>query len=327
MAEEKKKDGNLVSESIKEGFSVYNIPFIGCDYEKVYPAVFSVLPKERVTFEDFDLDTRIMSEVVCAAICHQINWDFLREELLKYTEKNPAWLLPSNLAAIKANAIGAMLGSYHKAENVKADERAKILHSVGNWAGQYEAISDVFLDDGGKLKPKDEILQSLLACTAFSSDPEEKKMNLLLQKLETILALQGIGNYAKPAIDYHLLRFYLRRGLLFARTQKATDYVSNPDVERKESTVAGVRELVSQLLVQTARYTVMDIISVNLVDWHVARSVCTRECPDCNLSGQEAQWLKPLFERCPFYTTCMAKYHQSDKILSIVEPSYKGTSY
>lgn len=327
MAEESKKDGNLVSVNIKEGFNIYNIPFIGCDFGKVYPAVFSVLPKERVTFEEFYLDTRIMCEVVCAAICHQINWDFLREELLKYTEKNPAWLLPSNLAAIKANAIGTMLGSYHKTENVKADERAKILRTVGSWAGQYEAISEVFLDNSGKLKPKDEVLQSLLGCTAFSSDPEEKKMNLLLQKLETIPALQGIGYYAKPAIDYHLLRLYLRRGLLCARTQKASDYVSNHDVERKESTVAGVRELVSKLLVQTAMYTVMDIISVNLVDWHVARSVCMRECPDCNLSGKEAQWLKPVFERCPFYTTCMAKDHPADKVLSIVEPSYKGTSY
>lgn len=318
---------SLVSESLKENFDTYDIPFIGCDFGTVYPEVFSIIPLEQFCFDEFETETAIMCEIVCASICHQINWDFLREAVLKYTRKNQRRLVASDLQCIESEDVLGMLGNYRKKENIKADERTKMLRTLGDWASKYNRISDVFLEKGKKLKPANKIKNTLLKCSVFSTDPEEKKLNLLLQKLDLIPLLKGIGEYAKPAIDYHLLRLYLRRGLIYARTKYAYDYINNPAVSRKENTVAALRELCSKLLSQISLYTHLSITSVNLVEWHVARSVCDRDNPDCHLMGKEAQWLKPCFNECPFSATCTARNSLSSKLLDVKEPSYKGTSY
>lgn len=318
---------NMVSSNLKDNFRKYDIPFIGCDFVSVYPLISRVVPKEKVLFSDFDTDTAIMCEIVCAAICHQINWDFLREVVYKYTKTEPDWILPHNLAIIDYRQVKSMLGTYHKIENIKAKERASILQSLGKWSAHYQEIRDVFLDKSGALKPQKQVLTTLQKCQVFSTDPEGKKMNLLLQKLGTIKELHGIDCYAKPAIDYHLLRLYLRRGLLFARTKLALDYISNPDIERKESTVAAVRELCSGLLSQISLFTGLSVAEVNNIEWHVARSVCQREHPDCELNGEKAVWLRAEFKECPFRHTCMACNSSAGELMFVKEPSYKGTSY
>ena len=317
----------LVSSYIKESFSAYNIPFIGCDFDVVYPSILSVIPQEKVTFLDFDLNTGILCEIVSSAICHQINWDFLREVLRNYTACNKEWLSPQNLATVEADMVEEMLGQYHRRENVKADERARMLRLLGLWVGNYNNIKDVFLEEDGELKPLQTIRDSMLKCPVFSSDPEEKKLNLLFQKLDVIPALSGIGCYAKPAIDYHLLRLYLRRGLLYARTKYAYEFISNPEIERKEQTVAGIREHASALLSQISLYTGLTVSDVNLIEWNVARSICDREHPDCELCGEEAQWLRRVFNKCPFHKTCASVNQPCNGTQFIKEPSYIGTSY
>lgn len=317
----------LVSEGLKESFETYDIPFLGCDFNAVYPAVLAVIPQEQITFDEFDSNTAIMCEIICAAICHQINWDFLREAVLNQTRKRHDWLSPQGLINITESEVQHILGYYKKIENIKAAERTEMLHSVGQWASTYNQIGNVFIDVEHKLLPMNRITLSLKRCEVFQSDPEEKKMNLLLQKLELIPSLHGIGRYAKPAIDYHLLRLYLRRGLLYARTKYAYEYITSPEVSRKERTVAALRELCSKLLSQISLYTGLSITEVNLVEWHVARSVCDRDKPDCALQGKEAQWLKPQFSQCPFCQTCTAWNHSTNSLLTVKEPLYKGTSY
>lgn len=317
----------IVSEGLRESFETYDIPFLGCDFCEVYPAVLAIIPQEQITFEEFESNTAIMCEIICAAICHQINWNFLREAVLERTCKQPDWLTPQGLINVGESEVQDILDHYKKKENIKAAERTEMLHSVGRWASKYDQICDAFINEDYKLLSEDKIRSGLKNCVVFQSDPEEKKMNLLFQKLNHIPSLQGIGHYAKPAIDYHLLRLYLRRGLLYARTKYAYDYITSPEVCRKERTVAALRELCSKLLGQISLYTGLSITEVNLVEWHVARSVCDREKPDCELQGKEAQWLKPYFKKCPFCRTCTARNHSNNNLLTVKEPLYKGTSY
>ena len=317
----------LVSTNVMGCFSVRDIPFLGCDFAVVYPAVAFLVPKERVLFADFGVNTAIMCEIICSAICHQINWLFLRKSVYNYTKENPEWLQPYNLSRISSKQLSILLGSYHKKENIKAEERAAILRAVGKWSGQYKEIKSVFLDGRNALKQYAEVYSSLQKCDAFSSDPKEKKTNLLLQKLNSLSDLCGIDCYAKPAIDYHLLRLYLRRGLLCARTKYANMYVRSPEIVRKESTVAALRDLCAKILRKISLCTEQSISTINQIEWQVARSVCQRECPDCELKGEAACWLKPQFSKCPFYHTCIAYNYPTEELLFVKEPAYKGTSY
>lgn len=317
----------LVSENLMDSFGIMDVPYLGCNFKDLYPKVMYFLPHEIYTFDNFNIEISIKCELVCAAICHQMNWDFLRLHVYDKTAMTPEWLEFEHLSQISTEEVYSLLQSYHKQDNIKAEERAELLRILGDWVGHYSRIINVFVDQNNKLRPYQQIHESLHKCFVFASDPSEKKLNLLLQKLDMIPPLKGLATYAKPTIDYHLIRLYLRRGLLIVRTKHALQYVKNQEAERRESTVAAVRELCSTLLCQISAYTKLDISTVNNIEWNVARSVCHRDRPDCELDGEEGQWLKKGFCKCPFYETCSARVYEIEELLKIKEPTYKGTSF
>lgn len=323
----KKKDsGASVSERVMEGFDYMVLPFFGCDFESVYPMLVQLMPKETILFDLWGQDVLIMAEVICAGICHQINWDFLRSTIFSKLTDNPEWVMPNNLSHMKESDVFSMLQLYDKPERIRAKERVSLLQEISRWGKSFPSVSSIFFNDNGDIHSKEIIRQNLLKCSAFSVDPEEKKMKLLLQKLSSFDSLRGLGSYCQPAIDYHLIRNFLRRGLLFPKNEFARDYIKKQTTERKEGTVAAVRHVCSDLMLEICTYTGLDVNTINQVEWHMGRSVCLPDKPDCALNGEEAQWLRPQFDVCPFWNTCAARSVNKD-LLEVKEPNYKGTSY
>lgn len=319
------EDSARVSKKTLEGFAVASIPFIGCDYEQVYPVLANIIPKEQIVFYDFPLRIAMVCEIICSAICHQMNWDFLRGAVRDKTVASFEWLSPKHLSQISETEVFEMLSDYSKPERVHKEERTMLLRSLGKWLCTYDSVEQIFLDKNGTLLSRDEIQNRLLACEVFSNDPEGKKMQLLMQKLSSFHELAGLSLYYQPAIDYHLVRVYLRRGLLIAKTQYAANFLNNSGIERKESTMAAIRQLCAHILSAICEYTELDISIVNQIEWHIGRSICVQGEPDCFLKSQEAQWVNEKFSVCPFFNTCVAR--SNDRFLSLDEPTYKGVSY
>lgn len=314
-----------ISERIAKEFATQNLPFLGCDFDIVYPQIRDLLPKETISFEIFGKDSAIMCEIICAAICHQINWDYLRKRIFEKTKNTPEWLFFDNLASISEEEIYQMLCTYDKKERIRASERADIIKKIGVWANNFTNISEVFLKNETLLDYKN-IHNNLLSCSAFSGDPQEKKLQLLLQKLSSFDKLNGLSIYYRPTIDYHLIRSYLRRGLIYGKTKFAREYVKNNSATRTEKTVAAVRMHCSDMIEAISIYTNLDINIVNLIEWHIGRSVCTQEKADCKLEAKSSYWLKTKFEVCPFYNTCLARCFNQN-FLNVKEPKYNGSSY
>lgn len=314
-----------VSIKTLEGFGVVSIPFWGCDFDAVYPMLAKILPREKIVFADFSFSTAVICEIICSAICHQMNWDFLREAVRNKTDTNIGWLSPNYLSQIAEEEVFEMLANYPKPERIRKEERTKILHDVGNWLKKFDPVESAFLNKNRDLLDCTEVRNNLLSCDAFSNDPEEKKLQLLLQKLSAFSELSGLAKYYQPAIDYHLVRCYLRRGLLVANTKYAKDFLYNSNVERKESTMAGIRHLCSEILLNICDYTGLDTNIVNQIEWNIGRSVCVRDDPDCFLKSEDAKWLKDKFNVCPFIASCAAR--NNDNLLHLNEPIYKGSSY
>lgn len=321
----KEKNQNI-SERLKNEFDIMPIPFLGCDFDYKYPRIAEIIPRERVTFDSWGQNVLVMSEIVCASICHQMNWDYLRNALFNKLKEDLNWVSPNNLMCIEEKEIADLFRSYNKQERIRAKERTKILREVGEWAKSFVNISSIFLDSSGKLLPREVVRRNILSCNTFAMDVEEKKMQLLLQKLSIYKVFEGLSAYCQPAIDYHLIRTYLRRGLLFAKTEYAKGYIMNQSVERKDSTVAAVRHLCAELMLNICIYTDLDVNTINQIEWHIGRSICLQEKPDCSLEEKESQWLRPYFSSCPFCDTCAAKCGNSD-LLEMKEPIYKGSSY
>jgi hypothetical protein len=82
----------------------------------------------------------------------------------------------------------------------------------------------------------------------------------------------------------------------------------------------------SEVIQKISLYTELDISTVNQIEWHIARSVCVKDEPDCNLEKVESKWLHPKFEMCPFSKTCAAKCYNNG-LKKINEPNYKGKSF
>lgn len=326
---DKENDSPTISSRILESFSVADIPFLECDFETLYPHIASILPKESILFDNFELEVSIACETICAAICHQMNWDYLRRAVLEKTLKNKGWVSPQSLAQISAETVSVMFAGYNKPERVREEERASILRQTGELAKRFGCFTNILFDEKGCLLPEDKIRANYRSCTAFAKDPEEKKLQLLIQKLSSYNSLSELAFLCKPTVDYHLIRSFLRRGLISPKNKFAKSYIYEPSstrTERRESTVAALRQLCSVLVLRISDYTNLSVNTVNQIEWYVGRSVCTEGTPDCYLSRVDTAWLRSNFDRCPFYSSCCA-INYNPSLLNIEEPLYKGTSY
>ena len=298
-----------ISVRLLDAFNVSNIPFLGCDFDRIYPDLEKSIPGEIVTFSFEDINTIIACETICSAICHQMNWDFLRQAVCRKTLEQPDWLRPESLANISKDDTEKLLASYKKVERIRADERAVI-----------------FFEDSGQILSEAQIRQNLLECPAFAQDPEGKKLQLLLQKLSNYPRLSGLTAFCRPAVDYHLVRCFLRRGLLSPKTKLSTEFVMSTEIQRRESTMGALRQLCGSLIQEISNYTGLSINSVNQIEWYVGRSICKEGEPDCYLKEPDSGWVREKYEKCPFSRTCCA-LNFNHELLHIEAPTYLGTSY
>lgn len=322
----KKASAAAVSVRLLDAFDVASIPFLGCDFDRVYPELKKNIPGEAIIFDCSDINTIIACESVCSAICHQMNWDYLRQAIYKKTLEHSDWLEPESLAAITENEIGSLLANYNKPERIRAKERAAILRQIGSLAKKHGSFVKIFLGEGGKALSELQIRQNLLECSVFSQDPEEKKLQLLLQKLSIYPQLSELAAFCKPAVDYHLIRCFLRRGLISPKTKLSIDYVLSTEIQRRESTVGALRQLCRLLIQEISDYTGLSINSVNQIEWYIGRSICKEGEPDCYLKGLDSVWAHGKYDKCPFCETCCA-LNFNHELLHIEEPTYLGTSY
>lgn len=316
-----------ISESIAEAFKASGFSLWMMDFRDIYEKIALALPPRNISFSDLSVENTIACEVICAAICHQINWDFLRNTIYQKTIQDNSWLIPRRLANITSIEVKQLLGGYNKPERTRVKNRCSLLRSLGGALTELGYnYSDIFFTFEGKIKSADEIMTVLNSFEVFSSDPEGKKTQLLLQNLSDYSGLRALSDYCKPAIDYHIIREFLRRGLVQPKNQNAYDFIFNPNVQRKEQTVGALRKVCSEEFYNLQWITSFDIVTLNTIEWWIGRSICLKESPDCGLRTDTSQWLKPHFEKCPFYDSCYA-IQVDNRFLHIVEPNYQGSSY
>jgi hypothetical protein len=99
-----------------------SIPFLGCDFEVVYPILSNLIPSELISYRNWNIDVFTMAEIVCAGICHQINWDFLRNAVYVKLQEGIGWIYPHNLCNISTQDVEDMLNGYVHTERIRAKE-------------------------------------------------------------------------------------------------------------------------------------------------------------------------------------------------------------
>ena len=106
----------------------------------------------------------------------------------------------------------------------------------------------------------------------------------------------------------------------------------------QEKTIAAVRKHCADIISNVSNITNLSIVDINSIEWWIGRSICIEKEPDCLLCKESSKWLKPTYNRCPFYNCCLAniEYKQLDlfgqddngiKLKSIESPNYNGNSF
>lgn len=313
-----------ISIEIMQAFRPLDYTLEMVSFQDTYQKIKSVLPSNKIIFSEFDCETMIGCEVVCAAICHKINWDVLRQSVYEYTREFPNWLEPTSLKEMTSSKVEVLLRTYDISK-IKADERSKMLREIGGYLVNHgSSFTDIFFECG-ELRDYEQVIANLQEIAPFSQDLIQKKVRLLIQTLTDYKEFEKFQSFFEPTIDYHLIRLFLRRGVVQSVNQVGRNFLLLDKI-RSEQTMAALRKVCADSLRELCWITSMSVKEVNRIEWWIGRSVCVRGQPDCFLKGEDSEWLRAEFERCPYADTCQARNGHTD-FLMLNEPDYNGTSY
>lgn len=310
-----------MSPMIEDSFEI--VPFQIALDAKQHHDIAHLLPKEDTDFSFLGLNVALGCEIICAAICHQINWNFLRKRILQATLNDPFIWAPNNLSRVTEQNIADILQGYEKAERIRAKERSQIIRELSKiFEENIDDFIGVFFENG-VIRP--DFLQILQRAPAFSADPHQKKLQVLIHSLANFSLVPQISLYSKPAIDYHIMRLYLRRGDVSSKNTAGKKYLEE-EKSRRHGTILSLRFKVSEALEDISRLNKLPINVLNSIEWWIGRSVCTKDSPDCLLQGKLGDWLKSEYSNCPFIVTCFG-YNCQKSLLRTREPLYKGVLF
>ena len=161
---------------------------------------------------------------------------------------------------------------------------------------------------------------------AFREDPLKKKSNILVHEIvrdgvATFLDSEHIA----PAIDYHIMRLYLRTGRVVPVHRETMDLLKKNSMPRQRL-VTLLREAVSEALRLTALYSNLSIPEVNALEWLIGREACDRTRPRCN-SGNLVfnEQFGFASDACLYSGFCLAYCDENWRMLR--EPDLKKSFY
>lgn len=259
-------------------------------------------------------ETQVAFKTLFISICHQMNWDVLQEALAE-------WLLPNTYLRLDeftdapSSKIASLLSQYPRQERVRARERAAIFRETASalkaLLAPGGALRGVLVDR--KLAGPTGYYSAIATIPAYTGDPLEKKARVLAHDLhrEGIIPFADPGNL-RPAVEYHLIRLYLRSGRVFPTHDAVREELIGEKHATRTRLVTVLRQTVDQAMRQTAFYAGLDLATLNYVEWQLARTICVSELseqwhPLCRSAPSERlpdDVRKIVGTACPFADGC-----------------------
>ena len=174
-----------------------------------------------------------------------MNWTFLRQQLYREVTAGADWWKPGNIGRVGDRTIQQLLSTYDKPDRIRAVERAGMLRSLqGLFAASATSYCEALGDTSSADEQQSTLCESLNRCNVFIEDTKEKKRQVLLHRFAASGLVPSVEPLCRPAIDYHILRLYLRRGDVAPETKTGREYMLASQ-SRRASTVASLRRTVA----------------------------------------------------------------------------------
>ncbi len=285
---------------------------------------------ERTPWHNLPLSTQLAFKIAFVSVCHEFNWDFMQNTLAEHLLVGDGVDLVDGVLHIDARALTNWLADYHKPERIRASERAAFLRNVAQkLCENYDGDAAKLLEESNSyIAGKDGFIARLDIFDAYGKDPLRKKSNVLIHDLvrENIVRFNDEENIA-PAIDYHIMRLYLRTGRVVPTTIEVVEELKGRPRPRSRM-VSLLRKAVSEALRQTAFFSRLTVPDVNYIEWQLGRAICTKDCPGCQpecCSAEIADDVRRLYSGlCPYLDFCEA--YANEEWRALREPDYKTLS-
>lgn len=271
---------------------------------------------------------QIWPEIVFVAICHQANWDRLHAHVLEIAARDMASLFPDRLVCLTPAGFRDLFGRAFDEKRLRPTERTELLRSLARVALGWPERPELqwLVQRRVALSGADGLYRWLDGIDVFSADPLRKKARVLVHQLLRY-GLIDVADPAQiaPAIDYHLMRLYVRTGRVMAIKPELIDRLSG-DVKMRIEPITDLRRAVEEAMFYTAAAAELRMDQVNHVEWQIGRSFCVRTDPRCTLPpapdkdvDKAVQDLCELHGGgCPFASACEGS--RSFRLRRFIEP-------
>lgn len=259
-----------------------------------------------------DRSIQIWMELLFTSICHQTNWDKLYNKFVLLFTEQPLLFEPKRLINLKHREFINMFGEEFDCNGLR--ERINTLKLLANFFDNSSINIEDFIPKVVILGGLNGLYERLDKFTPFSVDPLRKKARVFVHQLLSYSLIEVIdSDNILPAIDYHLIRLYIRTGRVIPTQDIRLLKLAEHKVNRIEIQTH-IRRAVETAMWYTASGARLRIDKLNHIEWQIARSFCLREEPLCNgppslnkRMGSEVSLLSlRVNNRCPNVNQCAA---------------------
>lgn len=217
-------------------------------------------------------------------ICERINWNFALGELTFNLWNETKGFSYEKIKDLNAKTFRCMFGNYSRDDGKLFYSRR--LKNLKNLSSYYNLVNVYHkLSQCNRVLGKEGAIQLLKNFPVYCEDRLLKKANAFLNEVSKRKLVSFIdADEIEPAIDYHILRLYLRTGRILFANNEIVDRLVKRTPMRIEL-ITKLRETTKQAMKYTAWTCNMPIPLLNHIEWAYARKACRRDrvwCKSCD---------------------------------------------
>lgn len=247
------------------------------------------------------------------SICDRLNWDFtlgpLAQELSRITHDFQS----DAVLALSRTAFKRAFGSYRRPdETIKFSHKFRTLQLVARHVLKDDPVPRLMHASSVRGSKGAQVI--IDAIPGYSADPIKKKSNALLHEIvRRKLITFADADTIEPAVDYHIMRLYLRTGRVEIRDPALARRLTHRGRVRIER-ITEIRRTVAEAIRYAAWVNHMSVSKLNDLEWLFARRACRRDGVWCFRNTN-----------CPLQTVCPSA--NQNPIGMVTEPESRHGYY
>ena len=251
-------------------------------------------------YHDTDLSVRIKKLMYACAICNNMNWDFLCHTAIPALFEITDGFSSNNVCQLTESQFEEIFEEYPKKHKIEAKNRINMLVRLSNYLSADDPHRIEKIVAATTLSGESGLFALINTLPVFSDDPLHKKGNLLAQILlrEGIIKVSDEYNM-EPSIDYHVIRFFLRTGMIdVSETNTRNRLKSSGEFTLEE--VTELRKQIANCMKIVFNESGISIAKQGFIAWTIGRDYCRNEGANCATN-----------KYCPIYRICKG-YNNAD---------------